>query len=75
MKHEPTPALQQGGIHQRYSTHNWSDRFTCPTCGRSRRYSLNFLGQRTPMCDGTAITAPAPAKPPTWKQAKAAGLT
>lgn len=35
-----------------YHFRNWSWDFECPTCGRKGRFSLNFLGQRTVMCDG-----------------------
>lgn len=57
--HAPTQAKRLKGIHLRYSFRNWSDCFQCPDCGKQRRYSLNFLGQRKAICDGARITAQA----------------
>lgn len=36
-----------------YHYKNWSSDFTCPACGKVTRHSLNFLGQRKVLCDGT----------------------
>lgn len=56
-KHTPTETARVKGLSLRYSFRNWSDEFKCPTCGQSRRYSLNFLGQRKLICDGQKIAA------------------
>lgn len=51
--HEVTICKRLGGIHQRYSLHNWSDAFECPICGKQQRQSLNFLGgSNLLLCDG-----------------------
>jgi hypothetical protein len=42
--------------HGYYSYRNWSSTFRCPLCGRSGRFSLNFLGQRNVMCGGNKFT-------------------
>ena len=39
-----------------FHTKSWSYRFVCPTCGDSRRYNTNFLGNRyTLVCNGVTI--------------------
>lgn len=55
MKHDPTQCKRKMGLALRYSFKNWSDEFVCPTCGGSRRQSLNFLGSRAVVCDGESI--------------------
>jgi len=40
-----------------FATKSWSARFTCPRCGKSKRWNLNFLGSREITCDGETITA------------------
>jgi len=52
--HEPTICNVTGYGHYHYK--NWSHDFRCPSCGRVGRFSLNFLGQRHVMCDGTKFT-------------------
>ena len=42
---------------EHYSNRNWSARFTCPTCGISKRQNTNFLGTKKMVCNGV-ITAP-----------------
>jgi hypothetical protein len=68
-RHTPTECKRVSGVELRYSFKNWSDRFECSECGKGRRFSLNFLGQRKPVCDGLAIKTekPAPAKVVSWK--------
>lgn len=56
MEHVKQPCRQAGGINLQYSNKNYSDLFVCIECGKSRRFSLNFLGgRRVPMCDGVNI--------------------
>jgi len=79
-KHTPTECRRVKGLELRYSFRNWSDKFVCPQCDKSRRYSLNFLGSRPVVCNGEKITAKtvtdviddAPAL--TWRQARELGL-
>jgi len=53
-----SPCKKMGGIHLQYSNKNYSDLFMRITCGKSRRFSLNFLGgRRVPMCNGHEIKA------------------
>jgi hypothetical protein len=55
-QHTAEPCRQVGGVEQHYSNKNYSDKFVCGVCGKSRRFSLNFLGnRRVPMCDGVNI--------------------
>ena len=54
-RHDPATCQRVGGLEQRYSFRNWSDRFKCPECGNSRRFSINFLGSRKLICDGVDI--------------------
>lgn len=53
-----------------YHGASYSARFKCPTCGKSQRFNLNFLGDREIVCDGER----AKAVHLTWKEAQAAGL-
>lgn len=53
-----SPCKRMKGIYLQYSYKNYSDLFVCITCGKTRRFSLNFLGgRRVPMCNGKTITA------------------
>lgn len=41
----------------RFHAKSWSHEFACPTCGKSRRWNGNFLGNRYEVvCDGDKIT-------------------
>ena len=55
MKHPPVVCRRMMGLELRYSFKNWSDRFKCPVCEKSKRQSLNFLGSRVMVCDGETI--------------------
>jgi hypothetical protein len=57
ISHEPAIAKRMMGLHLKYSFRNWSDAFQCPACEQTRRYSLNFLGQRKVICTGVKIAA------------------
>ena len=41
---------------EHYSNKNWSMLFECPTCKRTGRFSLNFLGRKIVMCNGVKFT-------------------
>lgn len=69
--HAPTAAKRLLGLHLWYSGKNYSDAFQCPVCQRTKRYNLNFLGSRVPVCSGGAkftLEAKAPGSPDTRKQ-------
>ena len=54
--HSPITCKRAMGVELRYSYKNWSDLFRCPSCGASKRQSLNYLGGRyTLACDGEHI--------------------
>jgi rubredoxin len=55
MIHKPVECKRVMGVELRYSFKNWSDKFVCPACGKSKRQSLNFLGSRVLVCDGESI--------------------
>jgi hypothetical protein len=56
MKHPPVECKRMMGLELHYSFKNWSDRFKCPVCEKSKRQSLNFLGSRVLTCDGENIS-------------------
>ena len=47
--HPPVQCTESDG---QYHYKNWSHRFTCGLCGRSGRFSNNFLGSRLVICTG-----------------------
>lgn len=51
MAHARTQA-NQVPFSTHYSSKNYSVAFKCPTCGRTQRQSLNFLGSKVMVCDG-----------------------
>lgn len=56
---KPVKATPADPITQRYSNKNWSQKFTCPTCGARVWKNANFLGRRVLLCAGTkTLTSP-----------------
>lgn len=54
-KHEPA-ICQRDVAGTQYVGKGYKSKFTCPTCGRSMWQHLNFLGQRTLVCNGEKFT-------------------
>jgi hypothetical protein len=55
--HEPTIIPRNVG-ETWFIGKGWKSEFTCPVCGRSARFALNFLGGRDVVCDGVKFTKP-----------------
>lgn len=52
--HPPVECKQDNRSAQ-FHMKSWSYRFTCPTCGNSKRQNTNYLGRRLLICDGQKI--------------------
>lgn len=70
-QHEPAVCIRDVAGTQ-YVGNGWRSKFTCPACSRSSWQHLNFLGQRSLICDGVRFSKETGPTEPTWRDVEAA---
>ena len=51
-EHIETESIKDKAMNAVYCGKSWKIQYTCPVCGKTRYFNLNFVGQHKVLCNG-----------------------